>query len=421
MTKFNQRNGITLVALVITIIVMLLLVGVTIKISIDGGLIDTTQKSKYQTEISQIKEALETKKVLRISENGGKVPIDYGITLNDLDISESLKEEYKDELIISNGILYYNPDNIKETRKNWIEEIYVRPYVQSTSKTLVVAFQNGELNIGDYVSYVPDTVTQGYDPDKGGTVGSLTGDTTTRQSLKQEVLNWRVLGYDETNNRIILISGTPTTESVLALHGHTGYNNSESILNDTCRELYSKEGIGTARSINEEDLGKYINIQNQYSPGQEEQLTNIYHPERWDGTWSGALASNYYGYVIDDNTAITDKLEILIGPNKKRAYYSYINSRGWIINNGQVDWSIGFIATMDLGYGQIWTMINNVNMVLCSSRGSEVGLSICLRPVVSLESNVTTEQIQKISTPVENWNDPLGLYEAQGIQIQQIR
>lgn len=420
MTKFNQRNGITLVALVITIIVMLLLVGVTLKISIDGGLIDTTQKSKYQTEISEIKEALETKKVLIVSENGGKVPIDYGIILNDLDISESLKEGYKDELIISNGILYYNPDNIKETRKNWLEEINIRPYVEPTSQTLVSMFQSGDLKVGDYVSYIPDTVTQGYDPDKGGAVGALTGDTSTRQSLKQETLNWRVLGYDEINNKIVLISGAPT-ESALAFHGHIGYNNSENVLNDICRELYSKEGIGTARSINQEDLGKYINIENQYSPGQEEQLTNIYHPERWDGTWSGPLASNYYGYVIDDNTVITDKLEILIGPNKKRAYYSYINSRGWIINNGQIDWSIGVVATFDLGYGDVWTLINNVNMILCSSRGSEVGLSICLRPVVSLESNVTTEQIQKISTPVETWNDPLGLYEAQGIQIQQIQ
>ena len=420
MTKFNQRNGITLVALVITIIVMLLLVGVTIKISIDGGLIDTTQKSKYQTEISEIKEALETKKALKISENGGKVPIDYVITLNDLDISESLKEGYKDELIISNGILYYNPDNIKETRKNWLEEMNIRPYVEPTSQTLVAMFQSGDLKVGDYVSYVPDKVTQEYDPDKGGAVGSLTGDTSTRQSLKQETLNWRVLGYDETNNKIVLISGTPT-ESALAFHGHIGYNNSENVLNNVCRQLYSKEGIGTARSINEEDLGKYINIENQYSPGQEEQLTNIYHPEKWDGTWSGPLASNYYGYIIDDNTTITDKLEILIGPNKKRAYYSYINSRGWIINYGQVDWSIGLMATFNLGYGQIWTMIDNVNMKLCSSDGSELGLSICLRPVVILESNVTTEQIQKISTPVETWNDPLGLYEAQGIQIQQIQ
>ena len=332
MKKINviEEKGITLLALVITIIVMLILVGVTITLVIQGGLFDSAKKAKYQTEISEIKDALETEKVLKVSENGGNVPMDYGITLNDLDIPDNLKNGYKDELIISNGILYYNPDNIKEeTRKNWLEEINIRPYVEPTSQTLVAMFQSGDLKVGDYVSYVPDTVTEEYDPDKGGGIGSITGDTTTRQSIKQETLNWRVLGYDEINNKIVLISGAPT-EAALALYGHIGYNNSENVLNDVCRELYSKAGIGTARSLNEEDLSKYINIQNQYSPGQDEQLTNIYHPEKWDGTWSGVLASNYYAYMIDDSTAITDKLEILIGPNKKRAYYSFFNSKGLI-------------------------------------------------------------------------------------------
>lgn len=39
----NNRNGITLVAVIITIIVMLILAGVTVKIATSGGLIEETQ------------------------------------------------------------------------------------------------------------------------------------------------------------------------------------------------------------------------------------------------------------------------------------------------------------------------------------------------------------------------------------------
>ena len=49
--KKNTQNGITLVALVITIIVLLILAMVSIKIAIDGGLI---QKAKDATDTHTI-------------------------------------------------------------------------------------------------------------------------------------------------------------------------------------------------------------------------------------------------------------------------------------------------------------------------------------------------------------------------------
>lgn len=43
------QKGITLVALVITIIVMLILVGVSVTIALNGGLFDTANSAKNQT------------------------------------------------------------------------------------------------------------------------------------------------------------------------------------------------------------------------------------------------------------------------------------------------------------------------------------------------------------------------------------
>ena len=48
------QKGITLVALVITIIVMLILVGVTVSIALNGGLITKAQNAKTQWEGAQV-------------------------------------------------------------------------------------------------------------------------------------------------------------------------------------------------------------------------------------------------------------------------------------------------------------------------------------------------------------------------------
>lgn len=52
----NNRNGITLVAVIITIIVMLILAGVTVKIATSGGLIEVTQNATNQFTEEQEKE-----------------------------------------------------------------------------------------------------------------------------------------------------------------------------------------------------------------------------------------------------------------------------------------------------------------------------------------------------------------------------
>lgn len=52
----NNQNGITLVAVIITIIVMLILASVTVKIATIGGIIDKTQNASDQFTVEQEKE-----------------------------------------------------------------------------------------------------------------------------------------------------------------------------------------------------------------------------------------------------------------------------------------------------------------------------------------------------------------------------
>lgn len=54
----KEQKGITLVALIITIIVMLILVAVTISIALNGGLFDKARTASRETRIAQVKEAI---------------------------------------------------------------------------------------------------------------------------------------------------------------------------------------------------------------------------------------------------------------------------------------------------------------------------------------------------------------------------
>ena len=133
-----DHRGITLIALIITIIVMLILVGVTITVALNSGLFGTARKAAYQTEIAEIQEQLEIAKAVKVAENGGEEPSDYGITINDLPISDELKSKYGSKLVVSkNGTLYYDPAVVTdEEERGWLEEIGIAPYTGEEDATL---------------------------------------------------------------------------------------------------------------------------------------------------------------------------------------------------------------------------------------------------------------------------------------------
>ena len=69
----KDKNGITLIALIITIIVMLILVGVVISIAIQAGLFSTAKMASEKTQIEIDKEKLLLAVVGAIDHNSGKV------------------------------------------------------------------------------------------------------------------------------------------------------------------------------------------------------------------------------------------------------------------------------------------------------------------------------------------------------------
>lgn len=114
--KRKNDKGITLLALVITIIILLILAGITIStITGDDGTIINASKAKFRTEIRDIEEKIELEEV---NHNNGE-DFQFG-TLKDLIGRE---DEYNEILYMEDGKLVYLEDKVSDKQAQWLEEM----------------------------------------------------------------------------------------------------------------------------------------------------------------------------------------------------------------------------------------------------------------------------------------------------------
>ena len=419
MNKQN-KSGITLIALIITIIVMLILVGVTVTVAINGGLFKSAKEGAEGTTIARVKEQMMGDITTKIAEKLGD-----NITESEL---ETIAQKYG-TIIEKDGIKYLKlTDGGYEVPLSEIWQV-------ETVVTLASLYCDEEgctnaehLHKGDYVEYTPKTAQTTYAPDKREGIGKYTGYTTeagatAEQSISQELsLNWRVLGKDDKGN-ILLISGAPTTAGV-TFYGHVGYNNFEDVLKDACEALYSNTDLGaTARSITMDDIDTYLGGSNYdkttfgggssseggYGYQNANAITSKFTYNKDTNTLAKAdttipaksLTSNAYYYSIEDTITDSKNKEILQGTNSAKPYYYWVASRSVGVGSDGAYWCVGFVYDGSvIAYDY-----------LCDSDGGEGDGSICLRPVVSLPSSIPVGKVQKkTSTVKETWNDPLGMY-----------
>lgn len=98
----KNYKGISLVALVITIIVLLILTGITISFTVgSNGILKKAKDAKEQTNMAQAKENVELKIASLQTENEGKATIsslkEYAQTDSDITIDTNNKIIYKNE------------------------------------------------------------------------------------------------------------------------------------------------------------------------------------------------------------------------------------------------------------------------------------------------------------------------------------
>ena len=186
--------GITLVALVITIVVLLILAGITINYAMgDNSIFRKAENAKNRTEEAIRNEQGDFNNLRDyIDESIGKVKIPEGLEVG--------------------STVSYSPSGTY----NWQAK-----YCSSTKKTTEdVTLNSSEANF--------------------------------------KISEWKVISIHEATGKVELVPSSPTTGEVY-LGQAQGYNNGVKLLNDACSNLYENKEKGiTARSINIEDIEKYM-------------------------------------------------------------------------------------------------------------------------------------------------------------------
>ena len=243
----KKQNGITLVALVITIIVLLILAMVSIRIVMDGGLTQKAKDATAQHTIGAEKEAITTGYAayqIELAQNGKA----------DLNVKGATKTPKGEDW----NVKFTKTNNEYELKKDGT----ITLTKQGNGTATTVGWKdngNDTFTKGEVTVKVGDKVTYNVGTEKSTIVDKKKSGYTDNQTLKTEKnLGWRVLGLSA-DGEIELISDNPTSTSIY-LEGEKGYLNVEDILNNICNELYGKGEHATgARSLNLEDINKLGN------------------------------------------------------------------------------------------------------------------------------------------------------------------
>ncbi len=238
--KKDLTKGITLIALVITIIVLLILAGITIATLVgENGILSKATEASNKTEEKNAEEEVKIAVMGSIGTNG----------------------ELENELLKDNLNKIENISGVPEeiTDSSYPLTVTVEgKYSCTINKN--GSIEQGEvvsregIKVGDYVNYTYDQKTEGY-----SLLSTQSGYTSNQTVNQKSGMKWRVLNIHE-NGTVDLIADIASTDQTIYFQGALGYNNSVYLLNDICKELYSNSTLGiTARSVDLEDIESQMN------------------------------------------------------------------------------------------------------------------------------------------------------------------
>ena len=320
--KTKEMKGITLVALVITIVVLLILAGVSINTVLgDDGIIkkakeaaETTKRASAEEEMNRLvleyqlaknDETLESflqEKVTEgridgVTDNGdGTITItkkvegkDYTITVkkpvaptpsvkvgairvvsDNTGAGSSLGEASTRkgttlyimiESTISGGTTTLSPEVPYAVTENGTYKFTVTGTVNGTTytKEVSVTVDQFKMEINLDDVQIGDSVNYTYDSAESYSLSSTYSGYSSNQTISQTTgLTWKVLNVDKENDTVDIISTKPTSSTV-RFYGALGYHNGPYIMNKICEELYSNSTLNvTARNINLLDMEQHL-------------------------------------------------------------------------------------------------------------------------------------------------------------------
>ena len=248
--KFRKNQGITLIALVVTIIVLLILAGITIAmLTGQNGILNRATEAKEKTGVAQEEEQIKLAVMAALSDGTGTLTIpnlkkelaSYGITI---------AEDATFPVTVSAGGNNYTIASTGEVTK--VESGSVPPTPNPDPVTPPTVPEG--LKVGDTVTYSPSgTYTwQG----KYCSLSEPDENLSSASGQSYNITEWKILSIE--NGKVELVPTEPTSGTVY-LGQEQGYNNGVKLLNDACNSLYGNTSKGiTARSLNIDDIEKYM-------------------------------------------------------------------------------------------------------------------------------------------------------------------
>ena len=194
----QKKGGITLIALVVTIVVLLILAGVSISmLTGENGIITRATESNLQTKIGEEKEAINlAMQALFIDKADNPDNYQNGIINNTQLKNEMDKSTIKPEEITMNETTNELTVKFDDSRDN---RTYV---VEQTGKIGEVVRREG-IKVGDYVDYQYDNADDYIIPDDIDWYSGWSGSSKVVKQNKD--VKWRILNiYDD--GRVDLIS-----------------------------------------------------------------------------------------------------------------------------------------------------------------------------------------------------------------------
>lgn len=351
--ELKKEYGITLVALVITIILLLILAGISIQTLAKTNLFNQAKQAKNATENAQ-------------------------------------KEENK---ILSE---------------------YIDKTNEYLPETLAYKVNSGEVAIGSYIKYEPDEVSEETINNLITELGTYSGSNeNTKSTLAQEKLSWRVL--DVKDGQVRLISEVPTT-SPITLFGYNGYNNAVKLLDDTCSTLYNNSKLANkAQNLKIEDVQDKMkekdNTKINSNYGQRFTPDNKYYPslllkEKEQKVTVGENTTIGLELDLSEQNSFINQVEKMQSNtldvkstfwNKLMASEEFDSSKYYelFINNGEnfnTYWMSSRCIDADSKRANFCVHLESFGYVrayaLYSSYGDEFSYAYAFRPVITLNSNV---------------------------------
>ena len=412
----KNKKGITLIALVVTIVVLLILAGVTISLLLDeNGIITKSKDARNANRAGAIKEEITLWKADKFAADNGAG-------------SHESMDDFLARLKTRGLISDEDIATIKDTKKLQVgKETIVFP---SDAKTLVQAFKDNEIKVGDYLNY-NDYV----DESKTYTTATNENGWADQKYTATKNTYWQVLGLDETGEKLMLISQSPIKKEMktddtaenwekspyLILKGAYGYVNCKQILNNVSG-IYSTS-LGKAESLTAEEINRLIGVTVDYKNKtvyeNSDPSTNIdktgsignqytykatdYTPESYidnrrhaaEGEKTEPATAYYYEW---DKLTIPEPLKTMLfsgtasDANYVKAYW--LASSGVCVNSERAYFGPGNVVDGFLASDRR----------LFYSYGYWRAGSLAVRPVVYLNSEVTLEDLQKITDPEDEWS-----------------